>query len=109
MLSIENTNIQAARFFSQGRHIGEFSPLVEGDDFTVDHRFVGHCMQGVNDGRILGIEIPIVARREADSTAALNRLRAEAIELQFVQPYSILRQLLCTLQEHGFDESGCDS
>jgi hypothetical protein len=61
MLNIENTNIQAARFFSQGRHISEFSPLVKRDDLAVDHSFVGHCSESLDDGWILPVEILIVA------------------------------------------------
>ena len=67
-----------------------------------------HRGQRLNDGRIFGIEILIVARPEVDSTAALDRFGAKAIQFQFVGPGRSLRQHLAPLQEHGFDEAGVD-
>jgi len=60
----------------------------------------------VNDGRVTGGEILVVARPEMDSAAALDRLGAEAIEFQFVGPARVFRQFLGALKEHGFDEAG---
>jgi hypothetical protein len=56
-------------------------PIHQGDDLAVDDSFIGHGSQRLNDGRIPGVEILVVARPEVDSAAALDRLGAEAVEL----------------------------
>jgi hypothetical protein len=57
MLSISNVEVQKRGFWSTGSlrallHITEYSPLVEGDDFTVDDRFVWEGRKGFCDGRV---------------------------------------------------------
>ena len=64
-----------------GLHISEFSPLFQRDDLAVDDKFIGNSCQRLNDGRILGVEILVVARSEVDSASGLDRLRAKTIQL----------------------------
>jgi hypothetical protein len=80
--------------------------LVERDYLAVNHGLVGHCGESLDYRRVLSVEILIVAGPKMDSAPALDRLGAEAVQLQLVQPHPALGKFLGGLQEHRFDKAG---
>src|SRR6516164_1168567 len=72
--------------------------------FTVQDRFIWHSAEC---GRYRGIslrKVIIIARSQLHLATALDGQGAVAIELNFVQPISTLRQLLRPQEQHRFDE-----
>jgi hypothetical protein len=55
--------------------------LVQSDDLAIDHRLIGHCRQGLNNGRLPSVEVLVIARPQMDAAGGLERYCPKAIEL----------------------------
>ena len=65
-----------------GLHINKFSPLIQRDNFAVDHRFVRHPCECLRDGRVLSVEVIIVPGAQMHPPARLERNGSESVEFQ---------------------------